>query len=50
LTSLFTPDTTTTTHHTPSQTRLEAARSKATSIASQDDVPLASKMREIEKV
>jgi hypothetical protein len=32
------------------QAKLEAARQKATSIAAQEDVPMASKMREIEKL
>lgn len=32
------------------QARLDAARQKATSVAAQDDVPMASKMREIEKI
>ena len=32
------------------QVRLDAARAKATSIAAQEDMPMASKMREIEKV
>jgi hypothetical protein len=34
----------------PSQARLDAARAKATSIAAQDDMPMSSKMKEIEKV
>jgi AdoMet-dependent rRNA methyltransferase SPB1 len=32
------------------QVRLDAARAKATSIAAQDDMPMSSKMREIEKL
>lgn len=30
--------------------RLEAARQKATSVAAQEDMPMASKMKEIEKI
>jgi AdoMet-dependent rRNA methyltransferase SPB1 len=32
------------------QVRLDAARAKATSVAAQEDVPMASKMKEIEKI